>query len=457
MRIVHLSAEFAPIAKAGGLGEVVLGLGRELTRKGFDVDIIIPKYDFIKLPDAEIEVPHFKCFNNNNTLWKARVEECQLHLLEARPYFHRGKIYGCEDDAIRFIYFTRAALEYLRLQNRPIDVLHLHDWHVSLAAPLVKQYLKDLKVKSIVLTIHNVEYQGICAPHDLATIGLKVNQDVNLLQLGIEYADAIVPVSPTYAKEILLPEYGFRLEGTLKKNSSKLKGILNGIDTKTWDPSNDPHLPIHYQPESALKAKEEIRKKFPLDPKKRPWVGAVTRLAPQKGPELLEEALRKTVALGGSFLLLGSSHIPAIQNHFDLLKAEFANHPQVYLNFAYDETIAHQIYGALDFLIVPSHFEPCGLTQLIAMRYGTIPIVRTTGGLKDTVFDCEESKIPSAQRNGLTFPTGATLPQTLERAFSLFQSNPSLIQGLIRKGMESDFSWKNPAREYLKLYRALLI
>jgi len=480
MRIVHLAAEFAPIAKAGGLGEVMVGLSRELSRSGNFVDVIIPKHDFIdtqKLNDLKIEVPNFKCLEYANAMWSAKVEDCNLHLLEARHpagYFHRGKIYGCEDDVSRFIYFSRAALEYLRLKNEPIDILHLHDWHVSLCAPLVKDLFKDLKIKSVVLSIHNIEYQGKCAPSDLDAIGMsgaayltkdrlqddnpKYPKSINILKGGIVYSDAIVPVSPSYAKEILIPEYGFNLDKTLRKMEPKITGILNGIDTTIWNPETDQALLAQYGLESAIKAKQANRGKFTLSPRKQPWVGAVTRLVPQKGPELLEEALKKAIELGGCFLLLGSSPVPEIQAHFDALKEKYADNPQVFLQYEYNEALAHLIYASLDFLIAPSHFEPCGLTQLIAMRYGTVPIVRATGGLKDTVFDCEDPKIPIAQRNGFTFqePTTDSMNVTLERAFKLFKSEPASFQGLIRKGMQSDFSWKKPAQEYMKLYRKLL-
>ncbi|HSX11785.1 MAG TPA: glycogen synthase [Chlamydiales bacterium] len=476
MRIVHVAAEFAPIAKAGGLGEVVTGLGRELTAKGDDIEIIIPKYDFIdlsKLPNIKIEVPDFKCVGFANAMWSAKSEGCYLHLLEARHpagYFHRGKIYGAEDDTARFIYFSRAVLEYLKLKKEPIDVLHLHDWHVSLCAPLVRDLFKELKVKAIVLSIHNVEYQGKCAVSDLNAIGLdgasyltpdklqdnhpKYPDTINLLKGGIVYADAIVPVSPTYAKEILTPEYGFNLDPTLKKMRSKITGILNGIDQHLWNPSTDRHLALPYTLESATKGKAASKDTFNLPKGKRPWLGTVTRLVSQKGPELLEEALHKTIHLDGCFLLLGSSPHPNIQAHFDQLKEKYKNDDRVFLQFDYDDALAHRIYAALDYLIVPSHYEPCGLTQLIAMRYGTIPIVRSTGGLKDTVFDCEDSKIPIAKRNGFTFPliTPTSMNATLERAFRLFRSEPSTLQGLIRCGMQSDFSWKKPAQEYHKLY-----
>ncbi len=484
MRIVHIAAEFAPIAKAGGLGEVIVGLARELGRAGEEVQIIIPKYDFIdtsKLPNIRLETPDFKCLGCTNAMWTATVEGCHIHMLEARHpagYFHRGKIYGFEDDISRFIYFSRAALEYLRIKKTAVDILHLHDWHSSLCAPLVKEFFKDLKVKGIVLSLHNTEYQGKCATADLDAIGLrgseyltkeklqdnnpKYPQTINLLKGGIVYSDAVVPVSPTYAEEILTPEYGFNLDPTLRKYKSKITGILNGIDQTLWNPSHDSHLAAQYGIESVQKGKqankEALIKKFKLDGSKRPWIGAVTRIVPQKGPELLEEALKKAIKLGGNFILLGSSPMPKIQDHFKKLKEQYQNESQVFLQYEYNEALAHLIYAALDLVVVPSHFEPCGLTQIIGMRYGAVPIVRATGGLKDTVFDCENPKIPVEKRNGFTFkePTKESLDATLERAFQLFKKEPATFQSLIRRGMESDFSWKKPAQDYLKVYRKLL-
>ncbi|MES2273915.1 MAG: glycogen synthase [Chlamydiota bacterium] len=491
MKIVQLAAEFAPFAKAGGLGEVIVGLSRQLTRQGNQVDVIIPKYDFIELSGIQMEIPDFKCLESGrlhaNTMWKVKSEECNVHLLEARHpagFFHRGKIYGCADDIARFIYFSRAALEYLKLRGETIDVLHLHDWHVSLCAPLVKDlFASELAIKSILLTIHNVEYQGRCKTVDLDRIGLKGNsyltreklQDndpfrhpktINLLKGGIIYADAINAVSPTYAKEILTPQFGFHLDTTLQSVKEKLTGILNGIDQMLWDPALDPYLTANYNPKGSLegvllakeKNKTTLRTQFNLSPKKGPWIGAVTRLAHQKGPELIEEAASQTLQLGGVFLLLGSPSSPEMQKHFEQLKTKHASSRGILIQLNYDEALAHQIYSALDFLIVPSLYEPCGLTQMIAMRYGTIPIVHATGGLKDTVFDCENLSVPTLQRNGFVFlePTPASMNTTLGRAVHLFRANPTQFQSLIKKALQLDFSWKKPAEEYLKLYRKII-
>lgn len=486
MKIIHISTEFAPIAKAGGLGDVLVGLVRKLTQLGHDVAVILPKYDFIShnlLPHLQIELPSFPCSENGvtytNRMWSSQVENCRLLLLETdhpKQFFQRGHIYGSEDDTTRFLYFSKACIEYLKFQNKPIDILHLHDWHTATAAVLTKAF--HLPVRSVVLSIHNAEYQGRCASWDLDAIGLKgrdyLNPDqmqddeypdaINLLKGGIVYADVVNTVSPTYAKEILTPAIGGALSATFRKYKHKISGILNGIDQTIWNPATDKNLIIGYSsqegPEAILKAKESARnqlcKQFEIDPHPRPWMGAITRIVPQKGPELIEQGLHQTLERGGSFFLLGSSPIPSLQDHFNHLKKKYAGHKNVFLCFEYNEVLAHQLYAALDFLLMPSHFEPCGLSQLIAMRYGTIPIVRKTGGLQDTVFDLENSNTTLGNRNGFVFEkaTKADLTNAIQRAMNLFLKNPSEFQAMVQRVMRQDFSWDKPAKKYIELYTA---
>jgi len=488
MRIVQVAAEFAPIAKAGGLGEVIVGLSRELTRIREEVEVILPKYNFIlpnQLRHLQLEIPDFKVPENGkqiaNAMWSAEAENCRLHLLEVRHsagYFHRGKIYGCEDDIPRFLYFSRAVVEYLKLKKQPIDILHLHDWHVSAIAPLIRDlFKKEIPVKSIVLTIHNAEYQGHCAAHDLTAIGLNGEsyltpekladevhpKSINLLKGGIVYADAVTTVSPTYAKEILTAAHGFHLDSTLRKYQGKLNGILNGIDHKLWNPATDSYLVAQYSnldPIAKIIAakkhnKHALEQQFGLSNSGRPWVGAITRLAHQKGPELIEAGLRQTVLLGGSFALLGSTHSPKLQKHFEDLQQHFHGNKQAFIQLQYNEALAHQLYAALDFVLIPSHFEPCGLAQLIAIRYGALPIVRATGGLKDTVFDCDDLMIPLGKRNGFSFlqATPQALTATLERALHSWRTDPATTAATIQRAMQLDFGWKKPAQEYLRLYK----
>ena len=379
------------------------------------------------------------------------------------------------------IYHPLTETEYLKLKGEPIDVLHLHEWHTALCAPLVKTALKELQIGSVLLTIHNLEYQGRCAPWDLDAIGLKgkdylkphLLQDddpalpntLNLLKGGIVFADAVNTVSPTYAREIIVPGRGFGLDKTLMKQKKKLSGILNGIDQKLWNPETDPLIKTHYSSNDSLvkiqlakgQNRADLEKRFNIPANKQPWVGCVTRIVPQKGPELLEEAIHYTLSQGGVFTLLGSSPIPELQRHFEELKEKYINRPELVIECNYDEALAHKIYTSLDFVVIPSHFEPCGLAQLIAMRYGTIPIARATGGLKDTVFDCNDHTVPASKRNGFSFEkaTSAGIIEALKRAFELQKNDPATFQSLLRRAIQSDFSWKKPAQQYMKLYQKI--
>jgi len=488
MRIVQVAAEFAPIAKAGGLGEVLLGLSRELTLQHHQVDVILPKYSLIeaaKLQGLTAKIPSFQSVEKGNrvtnTAWSALVEECQLHLLDPHEvdYFRRGQIYGYPDDAARFLYFSRAVMDYLVHLKQPIDVLHIHDWHTAACAPLLRDlYASKLKVKKLLFTIHNLEYQGRCAPWDLEAIGLKAEtylkpnrlQDddprypntINLLKGALLYADAVNTVSSSYAQEIQHPETGFGLEKILKRVG--VTGIVNGIDDKIWNPEKDPNLSVRYQSADPLmriqeaknENKRKLQQRFGLNCENKPLVGAVTRLVPQKGTHLLEAAIEMVLEMDGAFMLLGSSPVPEIQQQFNALKERYKQEPRVVLEYTYSDPLAHQLFAAMDFILVPSLFEPCGLSQLIAMRYGTIPIVRATGGLQDTVFDCENSQIPLDKRNGFVFrePTPDALRKTLHRAFSFWHAEQPTRLAMLRRMMQTDYSWRNPAREYLKLYLA---
>lgn len=476
MKIVNVTAEFAPIAKAGGMGEMVVGLARELTRLSEDVEIILPKYQFI--PNASL--PHltqerqFTTLENGveitNIVWSAVVEGCRLLLIEPRHpagYFDRDRIYSFEDDIARFLYFSRAVYDYLSLRKQPIDILHLHDWHVAALAPLIATH-NSVHAKGIVLSLHNSEYQGICTESDIAAIGLRPTQQlkhqgkINLLKGGIEYAHAIIPVSPTYAKEILNSPLGFGLEPIFLKNQSKIHGILNGIDQTLWNPATDPHLPFHYSIDQSVaavqKAKKSIREtliqKYNLSQTKGPWFGAITRLVPAKGIDLLENAIPHIQKIGGTFVLLGSSPIEAIQQRFEALQ----NTPNTLIQLTYDDALAHQLYASLDFLLVPSQTEPCGLTQMIGMRYGTIPIARATGGLADTVFDWENSSRPFAQRNGFLFQDYSlpSFQRTIDRAVTLWKKDHSSFETLLRHALSADHSWHTSADTYRRLFHRFL-
>lgn len=497
MHIVHVASELAPLAKVGGLADVLLGLSRELSWKGHDVDIIIPKYDCMdssQIRDMNIEVRDFTSFYqgewHHNTAWIGWVENLKVYFIEPhhpRYFFNRGCFYGCEDDIERFLYFSRAVLEFMIKKSIQPDIIHIHEWQTSAIAPLYYEIYQALGYKKpkIVLTVHNFAYQGQCTPADVDKIGLNGNhllhpdklQDssnprlINLLKGGIVYSNFITTVSPNYATEVLSPSEGRGLEKTLLKYKAKFKGILNGIDYSYWNPEIDRFLPAHYS-EREMPAnkkdqntldkkafiKKTLRERLMLSEEHRPIVGCIARLVPQKGIDLIKHALLHVIGKGGQFVLLGSSPIPEISDEFHSLKHRFADSAHVHLILHHQEDLAHLIYAASDMFIVPSLFEPCGLTQMIALKYGTVPIVRRTGGLADTVFDVDHSGKPIEETNGYTFdvPTPEGIDSALDRAYHCWFADPEKWRRMMIRGMKIDFSWNHASDRYLEIYKSIL-
>lgn len=489
MYVVNLSAELFPLAKAGGLGDVLQGLSLELARQNVEVEIILPKYlnlNLSSLKNLKVEYNNIPSFEDSvwhsNTIYTDSVDNIKITLIEdhhPKKYFKREKIYGYNDDTCRFIYFCRAALEYLLHQKRNIDILHLHEWQTSIAAPLYREiFAAYFNIKGIVLTMHNLEHQGRCTTLDLDRIGLKgadflnpnkmqdddpeYPNNLNLLKGGIVYSDAITTVSPTYGREIL-EDKGFWLEKILRKKAYKLHPILNGIDTITFNPELDSLLPIkfarHNSVESIISAKSQNQKilcqKTELTFDNKPLVASIGRLVPQKGPDLIKHAIFQTLRQGGKFILLGSSPIKEIEEEFLNLKEMFKDNKNVSLNFEYNEELARIIYASANFLLIPSLFEPCGLTQMIGFRYGTIPIARKTGGLADTIIDIDLDK---QNGNGFLFTHFDLdgINYALDRALNYFINKKEILFPIIQKVMQLDFSWKKPAKEYLSLYKHLV-
>lgn len=431
MYIVHIASEMAPLAKVGGLGDVVYGLSRASQKLGHKVEVFLPKYDFLK---------------NDN----------QAHLVELPGNW--SKIYGFENDPLRFLSFVKAVLPQV-VKMQP-DVIHLHDWPTAFFAPLYRAAGGKAR---IILTIHNAEYMG---RWNMKEIGVEVPKEylsqiadpvlpdtANFLKAGIVFADQVVAVSTTYKHEIL--ESGLILQDVLRQNRAKLSGILNGIDYDYWNPAADSHL---FETYTNLLGKQEnkrlLREKFKMPQENRPILAVITRLVPQKGPDLIAYGLRYWISLGGQCILLGSSPLPKIQHHFEELKKEWEDEKNAVISLEYNEPLSHQVYAAADFFFVPSIVEPCGLTQLIALRYGTIPIVRSTGGLKDTVFDLETSAAPEERRNGFTFdiPDPRGVEWGLSRAYKTWTEKPEEWKKLVVHAMKMDFSWDVSAKEYLKIY-----
>lgn len=504
MHIIHIAAELAPLAKVGGLADVVLGLSRELSWKGHDVDIIIPKYDCLdsqQIRDLSIDhrdlMSYYEGEWYSNTVWMGWVENLKVYFIEPhhpRFFFNRGCFYGCEDDIERFLYFSRAAIEFMYKKPLQPDIIHLHDWQTAIIAPLYQEMYRPLGFNrpKTVFTIHNMEYQGKCAPSDLDKIGLNgsamLHPDrledniypnlINPLKGGIVYSDYVTTVSPTYAKEVLTSSsIGQGLEPTLVQHQNKFAGILNGIDYSYWNPEIDRFLPVHYSDRTVPSNKKDrntidnkafikklLRERLFLSEEHRPIIGCITRLVPQKGIDLIKHTLMNIDEKKAQFVLLGSSPIPSINTEFHRLKHEFADHPHISITLYHQEELAHLIYAGCDMFVVPSIFEPCGLTQMIALKYGTVPIVRRTGGLADTIVDVdfkvsdsEQNEKPALPPNGYVFetPNAQGIDSAINRAIGCWFSEPEKWRELVLNGMRIDFSWNHSADLYLDIYKKI--
>lgn len=494
MKIIHLSSELAPIAKVGGLADVVFSLAKAIASHGEEVEIILPKYDCIdysSLKNLRIEMRDLVSYEGynkiDNTVWTAELNNLKIYLIEAHHpalYFNRGSIYGCSDDLSRFLYFSRTAMEFLLKTNKQPQVLHLHDWPTAIAAVLQRDMYSALGLKNIrvVLTIHNMLHQGKCSPNYLSQIGLlgesylkqEKMQDpllphyVNILKGGMLYADVVTTVSPTYRKEIMTVEGGCGLHKEAQDISNKLFGILNGIDQEVWNPSSDCYLIERYDTKQCDTQKEIeqinqarqknrrfLQKHLVLEENNAPLVACISRLVPQKGPELIKECLFRTIELGGQFVLLGSHASEEIKKKFIDLREKFRGNQNVAIWLDQDETLAHLLYASADILVIPSIFEPCGLTQMIALRYGCTPVVRSAGGLVDTIIDVDSTKGLPSERNGFTFefPDAIGVRWALDRAIQCLTQNRLRWEDIQRRGLKADFSWKRSALEYLDIYR----
>lgn len=479
MHIIHIASELAPVAKIGGLADVVYGLCQATLKLGHTAEIILPKYDcmnYSQLTNLKIEQKELWIVAGStrysNAIWSANFGKLKIFFMEPNHerLYDRGVIYGCSDDIDRFVYFSCVAMQYLLQSGKQIDILHLHDWHTSLVAFLCKK--NNYKLGKCVLTIHNLAHQGICRISALSKLskdlleGLGFSDSMNLLETGILYADRITIVSSNYAKEIQTPEGGFGLDPVLRDSQKKLVGILNGIDQDYWNPSKDPCLKRNYNTqelENVLKAKQTnkcfLQQYLSLAQENIPLVASISRLVPQKGPDLIEYGIIRTLELGGQFVLLGSTSISnsEIKEQFVAIQKRYRGDNRVAILLTNDEALAHLIFAAADLLLIPSLFEPCGLTQMIAMHYGTIPIARMTGGLVDTVFDIDTSDKPLKERNGFTFafPDQQGVNWALERAVTCYK-NHKKWQKILRSGLSQDFSWEKSVKQYLLVYEELL-
>ncbi|KAJ1267643.1 hypothetical protein BS78_07G073100 [Paspalum vaginatum] len=445
MHIVHISVEMAPIAKVGGLGDVVTSLSRAIQDLGHNVEVILPKHDCLNLSSVKNLHMHqsFSWDGTEIKVWRGLVEDLCVYFLEPQNgMFGVGCVYGRNDDR-RFGFFCHSALEFLHQSGSSPHVIHCHDWSSAPVAWLHKENYAQSSLSNarVVFTIHNLEFGA----HHIGK--------------AMKYCDKATTVSSTYSKEV-------SGHGAIAPHLGKFYGILNGIDPDIWDPYCDNFIPVHYTSDNVVEgksaAKKALQQKLGLQQTDVPIVGIVTRLTAQKGIHLIKHAIQRTLERNGQVVLLGSAPDPRIQGDFanlaNTLQGE--NHGRVRLCLTYDEPLSHLIYAGSDFILVPSIFEPCGLTQLVAMRYGTIPIVRKTGGLYDTVFDVDNDKERARARglepNGFSFDGADSngVDYALNRAISAWFDARSWFHSLCKRVMEQDWSWNRPALDYIELYRS---
>jgi starch synthase len=476
LKVLSVASEIFPLVKTGGLADVAGALPGALKREGVLVRTLVPAYPAVKAKLAEVSTAgeYTDLFGGPARVLAGAAAGLDLFALDAPHLYDRpGNPYlrpdGLDwpDNARRFAALARVGAD-IGLGAigafRP-EVVHAHDWQAALT-PAYLHFASGLRPATVV-TIHNLAFQGhfplsafweLGLPERALTIdGVEYFGGVGYLKAGLRLADRITTVSPTYAREITTPEFGMALDGLLRSRASALHGILNGIDDVVWNPAADPAVPQNY---SALRIDMRARNKTALQSKlgltpsaDRPLFAVVSRLSDQKGLDLMLPALPQLVAKGGQFALLGSGE-RALEEGFADAAANQAG--SIGCVFGYDERLAHLLQAGADFVVVPSRFEPCGLTQLCALRYGATPIVSRVGGLADTVIDANEAATAAGVATGLQFsPTSVeALSSALDRAFELFQDGAT-VRRMRLNGMRADVSWRGPAQRYAALYRSV--
>lgn len=466
MKVLFAAAEAYPLAKVGGLGDVAGSLPKALKALGHDVRIVLPKYAVIR--SAVGDLGPFPVGVGGGPqearLRTTSLDGVPVYLIDRPDLYDRPKVYEYEDDGERFGFFCKALLGLLPVADFWPDVLHLNDWHSALAAALLKTtYAGDERYRRIraILTIHNLQHQGLFGRDLFEWLGLPSEAwspegvefygRLNFMKAGIAYADLVSTVSPTYAQEIQTQEFGYGLDGFLRSRSSKLFGILNGIDYDVWNPAKDRHIAQAYSKstiEKKAKNKAALQREAGLkaDPKV-PLLGMVSRITEQKGLDLLVPALPATLELGAQVVILGTGE----KKYEDPLAQLSGTERSLVAYLKYDEALAHRIYAGSDFFLMPSKFEPCGLGQLISLRYGTVPIVRATGGLADTVTDV---KAHPGKGNGFVFEayTSEGFLDAVRRAVQFYRAGRGW-KSLRQRAMSTDLSWDASARQYAAAYQ----
>jgi starch synthase len=470
MKLLFAAAEIFPYAKTGGLADVAQALPAALAKQT-DVLSVMPLYDFIDREKFALtamnesfqitlgkdiyEISLFEGMNRGvRTLFVHEATLCHC----TTPYGNKNGDYLFND--LRFGIFSKTLV--IMAQMFKIDLLHLNDWHTALAALWAKEILPELPV---VFTIHNLAFQGLFPKESVDRLGIREDYfspegiefwgKMNYMKAGIAYSNVVTTVSQTYAKEILLPEFGCGLEGFLQVHSSKLRGILNGIDTVLFDPLIDPALPKNYSVKDYSGKKSNkilFCKEYGLTDTDKPLLMFIGRFTKQKGLDIIIEALPKLLAMKLNFAILGEGD----ETMAETLKSVSKNHDNFLILFGYEESLSHRMYAAADLLLMPSRFEPCGLNQLISLRYGTIPIVNDVGGLHDTIRDIDDTdNAICGQGISLNTLSSDTVIRSVKRSLKLCASTKQFSK-ISKSNMHCDVSFEESAKSYLKLYRGII-
>jgi len=473
LKVLVATSELAPFAKSGGVADVAASLSKELRRLGHDVRVVMPRYRQIDIGKHnlkpvvhELLVP-FGAQTVPATIFDGRLGDVVVYFVDCPQLYDRDGIYGFGDDDARSVYFSRALLEMLPALKFSPDVIHLHDWFAALVPNLIDRVYTEGPAAEVAtaLTIHNLAAQGVfgfgaltLASLDkwgLIRVGIPgLDNVVNVLGRGIHYADVVTTVSERYAAEMQMPEYGEGLDELIRSHAHKLHGIVNGIDYEIFDPHKDPNIPHHYSasaPEPKALCRAELRSELGLEQSDRPLCAMVSRLYDVKGLDLVEQAMPALMKFGVQVVVIGTGD----RRYEDMFRRYAGERSgQVAAAIGFDAPLAQRIYAGADMLWMPSRYEPGGLAQLIALRYGTVPVVRVTGGLADTIKDYD----PVASKgNGFTFAPYDPWQfyAAVVRAAETYR-HPSLWSWLIRRDMNEDVSWSKSAQRYVQLFHSAI-
>ena len=474
--VLFVAAEGLPYIKTGGLADVIGSLPKILNEKGMDARVVLPLYkriaekyrgEFTKLKTIPI---HVGVIDTVATIYQSQWENVTYYFIDPAGYFERDGLYGYPDDGERFAFYQKAVLEMLWAIDFFPDIMHCHDWHTGMIAAMCHiQYPDDQRYQQIkhMYTIHNLAFQGNF-PADVLTDCLGIDRryfddgsmrfhnGISFMKTGIIFSDKITTVSPSYSQEILTAQYGEQMDEVLRFRQSDLYGIVNGIDTKMWDPMTDPALPAHYNAETVLEGKRAnkaaVQKELGLRVADDVMmIGIVSRLTWQKGVYLIIEKMADIMGLDVQFVVLGTGETH-IENQFKMMEDKYRRRAVYYCG--YNDELAHRIYAGCDLFLMPSLFEPCGIGQLIAMHYGSLPLVRETGGLRDTVHPYNQY---TKEGNGFSFTAfnSHDMLYTLRCAADAYYLNRADWDQLVQQAMGTDVSWNLSADQYTKLYNEM--